>query len=504
MDKESTKAEDIDADKGDNTVSSTSKDEEVNEESVDVFELESEAKDADTTSTSSNIENKELAVNSVDKLNGKAALEEVMVVDENSTNLSDQETQNNAKHGSDSDDINVTDDLPSENSKGSNNAEKSPPKKEDDESIASSTSGEDKRGPEVDTAEGNDDVATTSQQQNTSPNVKIINDGQKQIEIEDPDDYLLYLEVILRNIHKRFYAIYDETTEIPDLKIIVPKIRCEVLRGQNLVFSGLVPTQMKLEQSRAYFIAKSLGADVQSNISKEITHLVAVNAGTYKVNAAKKELNIKVVNANWLWACAERWEHVEERLFPLDRKVRNKGRQPPAHCHSPEHVVNYSERSEISPSSSMQQEQGGNFRETLNPLLVFTNADIADMNKDYETFFESDSSSDEGPVNFGKIQLYKLCSICLICILIIENPPMDKKLLKRKREDESSNRAHDFFTRSDDVLLGAPTANTADFDKSSNEGDENDDEENEEDDDEMPSAKFRRGKKSIHKSQIYI
>lgn len=147
---------------------------------------------------------------------------------------------------------------------------------------------------------------------------------------------------------------------------------------------------MKLEQSRAYFIAKSLGAEVQSNINKDITHLVAVNAGTYKVNAAKKEANIKVVNANWLWACAERWEHVDERLFPLDRKVRNKGRQPPAHCHSPEHVVNYSERSEISPSSSMQQEQGGNFRETLNPLLVFTNADIESMNKDYETFFESD------------------------------------------------------------------------------------------------------------------
>ncbi|KAL7735450.1 hypothetical protein ACLKA6_019561 [Drosophila palustris] len=470
VDKESTKVEDADADKGDNTVSSTSKDEEVNEESVEVFLLESKTKDAETTNDT---ETKECAVNSVDKLNGKAAAEEDIVVEDNSTGLPEQESQNNAKHNSDSDDINVTDDLPSDSSK-------SAPKKEDDESIASSTSGDDKRGPEVedDSAEGGDDVATTSQQQqhSTCPNVKVTNDGQKQIEIEDPDDYLLYLEVILRNIHKRFYAIYDETTEIPDLKIIVPKIRCEVLRGKNLVFSGLVPTQMKLEQSRAYFIAKSLGADVQSNISKDITHLVAVNAGTYKVNAAKKELNIKVVNANWLWACAERWEHVEERLFPLDRKVRNKGRQPPAHCHSPEHVVNYSERSEISPSSSMQQEQGGNFRETLNPLLVFTNADIADMNKDYETFFESDSSSDEGPVNF-------------------ENPPMDKKLLKRKREDESSNRAHDFFTRSEDVMMGAPIANAAlnDFDKSSNEGDENDDEENEEDDDEMPSAKFRRG-----------
>lgn len=287
-----------------------------------------------------------------------------------------------------------------ENSKESTKAEVTPmdvTPAEENEVVAeaSSTSSTEEKGPKA-----GEDLASTSK---STPGVRITHDGQKQIEIEDPDDYLLYLEVILRNIHKRFYAIYDETTEIPDLKIIVPKIRCEVLRGQNLVFSGLVPTQMKMEQSRAYFIAKSLGADVQPNIGKEITHLVAVNAGTYKVNAAKKEANIKVVNANWLWTCAERWEHVEEKLFPLDRKVRNKGRQPPAHCHSPEHVVNYSERSEISPSSSKQQEeQSGNFRETLNPLLVFTNADIESMNKDYETFFESDSSSDEGPVNFGK------------------------------------------------------------------------------------------------------
>ncbi|XP_017015320.2 RNA polymerase II subunit A C-terminal domain phosphatase [Drosophila takahashii] len=434
-----------DADKGDNTVSSTSKDDEGNEESVDVFE------DPEISNSAA-----EGPKDPSDKLNGKTIAEEVMVIDDSSSGSPDAE-----KAASDGEDVVVID----ENSKESTStkAEKNP-------LVESTTSPEEE---EKSPTTEEEDVATTSK---ITPSIRPPIEGQKQIEIEDPDDYLLYLEVILRNIHKRFYAIYDETTEIPDLKIIVPKIRCEVLRGKSLVFSGLVPTQMKLEQSRAYFIAKSLGADVQPNIGKEITHLVAVNAGTYKVNAAKKEAAIKVVNANWLWTCAERWEHVEEKLFPLDRKVRNKGRQPPAHCHSPEHVVNYSERSEISPSSSKQQEeQSGNFRETLNPLLVFTNADIESMNKDYETFFESDSSSDEGPVNF-------------------ENPPMDKKLLKRKREDDNSNRAHDFFTRSEDVMIGAP--NVMEFDISSNEegdGDADDNNEKEDDDDEMPSAKFRRG-----------
>lgn len=34
------------------------------------------------------------------------------------------------------------------------------------------------------------------------------------IEIEDPDDYLLYLEAILMKIHKRFYEYYDENKQV--------------------------------------------------------------------------------------------------------------------------------------------------------------------------------------------------------------------------------------------------------------------------------------------------
>lgn len=34
------------------------------------------------------------------------------------------------------------------------------------------------------------------------------------IDIEDPDDYLLYLETILAKIHSRFYTHYDETKQV--------------------------------------------------------------------------------------------------------------------------------------------------------------------------------------------------------------------------------------------------------------------------------------------------
>ncbi|XP_073845794.1 RNA polymerase II subunit A C-terminal domain phosphatase Fcp1 [Musca autumnalis] len=304
-----------------------------------------------------------------------------------------------------------------------------------------------------------------------SPKLKAPQDPAQQIEIEDPDDYLLHLEVILKQIHARFYSIYDETKEIPDLKIIVPKIRSEVLRNCNLVFSGLVPTNMKLQQSRAYFIAKSLGAEVSQNINAETTHLVAVTAGTFKVNAAKKNPRIKIVNVNWLWSCAERWEHVEEKLFPLDRKVRSKQRQPPAHCHSPEHVVNYSDKSEISSSSSAQQNasEPEKFIDTINPLLSFSNADLADMNQEFDQFFDSDSSSEDEHVN-------------------IENPPVDKTLKKRKREENEEERTRKFFTRPAEGVLPAKCARVEDVDDKTSSEDEDDEEE-----EEMPSEKFRRG-----------
>lgn len=155
------------------------------------------------------------------------------------------------------------------------------------------------------------------------------------IDIEDPDDYLLYLESILTKIHTRFYALYDETKQMPDLKSLLPKIRNEVLLGTTLVFSGLVPTQIKLEKSKAYLIARSLGASVTQQLTDETTHLVASTASTFKVNAARKMSKIHIVSPDWLWTCAERWECVEERLFPLDSKKASKTRQPPAHCHSP-------------------------------------------------------------------------------------------------------------------------------------------------------------------------
>jgi len=85
---------------------------------------------------------------------------------------------------------------------------------------------------------------------------------------EDDDDYLLYLEDILRRIHTEFYATLDQENTRKSLRDIIPRVRSQVLKGLCLTFSGLIPTHQKLHQSRAYKVARAFGAEVT-----QVTHL---------------------------------------------------------------------------------------------------------------------------------------------------------------------------------------------------------------------------------------
>lgn len=270
------------------------------------------------------------------------------------------------------------------------------------------------------------------------------------IEIEDPDDYLLYLEVILKKIHSAFYEIYTKQDEIPDLKSLIPNVKAQVLVGKNLVFSGIVPNHILLEHSKPYQIAKSLGATVMETIDESTTHLVAACSGTFKVNLAKKNPKIKLVAPEWLWSCAERWESVEEQLFPMP-KMPSKMRQPPPHC-SPEH------KSELNTSLEPK------FMDTINPLLSFSNDELDQMDEEFNEFFnESDSENSDNAID-------------------IENPPTERR--KRRRLEEKPNAA-DFFTRPEVKMINlSGLVNEENLESSNSSRDQ---------DDEMPSEKFRRG-----------
>ncbi|XP_018566284.2 RNA polymerase II subunit A C-terminal domain phosphatase [Anoplophora glabripennis] len=282
------------------------------------------------------------------------------------------------------------------------------------------------------------------------------------IEIDDPDDYLVYLEDILKMIHKEFYDQYDkmESGEIPDLKKVIPLVRSNVLKGCKLVFSGLVPTHIKLEQSKAYQVARSIGAIVTQDLEDDTTHLVAVRPGTAKVNAGRRKKNLRIVTPDWLWSCAERWEHVDERIFPLSSKG-SKNRHPPPHCSSPDHITSYPEHNT---PALRKRTPSGRFMDTINPLMSFSSADIADMDKEVEDILddESDSSEDDQKK--------------------LEQTPVNLVIPPRSNSSSSSS--------SEDSLTGEYPRG---FKRKRQDEEDNGLDENNSTEDEMPSIKFRRG-----------
>lgn len=155
-----------------------------------------------------------------------------------------------------------------------------------------------------------------------------VGEEEEDEEDADADDHLVYLEEILARVHSDYYARYDrflrgDTPEIPDIRKIVPELKSQVLADVAIIFSGLHPTNFPVEKTREHYHATALGARVLTQLVPDpdtpdkATHLIAARAGTEKVRQAQESGQLHVVNPDWLWSCLERWDRVEEQLFPL-------------------------------------------------------------------------------------------------------------------------------------------------------------------------------------------
>uniref|UniRef100_A0A8C8RIK3 RNA polymerase II subunit A C-terminal domain phosphatase n=1 Tax=Pelusios castaneus TaxID=367368 RepID=A0A8C8RIK3_9SAUR len=158
----------------------------------------------------------------------------------------------------------------------------------------------------------------------------------------DEDDHLIYLEEILVRVHTDYYTKYDkylkkEINEIPDIRRIVPELKSKVLADVTIIFSGLYPTNFPIERTREHYHATALGAKIIKNLilnaddPNKPTHLIAARTGTEKVRQALDCKHLHVVNPDWLWSCLERWDKVEEQLFPLkDDYIKTQRENSPA------------------------------------------------------------------------------------------------------------------------------------------------------------------------------
>ncbi|CAM5110462.1 unnamed protein product [Natator depressus] len=165
---------------------------------------------------------------------------------------------------------------------------------------------------------------------------------EEEEEDTDEDDHLIYLEEILVRVHTDYYTKYDkylkkEINEIPDIRKIVPELKSKVLTDVTIIFSGLYPTNFPIERTREHYHATALGAKIIKNLvlnaddPNKATHLIAARGGTEKVRQALDCKHLHVVNPDWLWSCLERWDKVEEQLFPLkDDYIKTQRENSPA------------------------------------------------------------------------------------------------------------------------------------------------------------------------------
>lgn len=109
----------------------------------------------------------------------------------------------------------------------------------------------------------------------------------------DNDDYLLYLEDVLKRIHTEYYSRYDayqrkEIFEIPDVSKVIPELRRKTLEGTTIVFSGVAPQSPTHQFIPEYHCAEALGARIEQNVvlsfenANSTTHLISANNRTCK------------------------------------------------------------------------------------------------------------------------------------------------------------------------------------------------------------------------------
>ena len=234
-----------------------------------------------------------------------------------------------------------------------------------------------------------------------------VEEYEELVEWEDLDDYLVYLEDILRRIHTAYYELYDEMqlsdnsmNAAPDLKTIVPYVRRKVLKGARIVFSGVCPLGSDPTTCRIYRVAESLGAVVQSSIvtgdsansgsEATTTHVVAARRGTEKVKAASRQKSAWIVNPDWVWTCGDRWEWVDERLYPLndETSARFLSRDSPDPAAHPRKKDTVSKAKETMSDAAADNELGEY------SLVTLSKEDLSGMDAEVEKILDEESDSE--------------------------------------------------------------------------------------------------------------
>ncbi|CAG8693107.1 13787_t:CDS:10, partial [Funneliformis mosseae] len=141
----------------------------------------------------------------------------------------------------------------------------------------------------------------------------------------DNDTELPNLLKALTRIHKLYYEEYDRAAAnsngaitMPDVTVLIPQMKSQVLKGVHILFTHVIPTNQKKEEAEIWILAREFGAECYANWNSRITHLVAGDRGTEKVKEARRKGNIYIVRKEWLDDTIKKWERQSEKAYALE------------------------------------------------------------------------------------------------------------------------------------------------------------------------------------------
>ncbi|KAL0951753.1 hypothetical protein HGRIS_008425 [Hohenbuehelia grisea] len=147
--------------------------------------------------------------------------------------------------------------------------------------------------------------------------------------LKNDDDELERVSKLLKEVHTRFFDAYDMSIETQkegretfkrayDVTRIIPRLRSDVLKGVHILFSSVIPLDTKPETTEIWKMAIMFGAKCSTELTGEVTHVVAAKHGTVKVDMARRRGGTKIVWVSWFTDSVAQWRHQDETPYLLD------------------------------------------------------------------------------------------------------------------------------------------------------------------------------------------
>ncbi|CAM9377085.1 unnamed protein product [Sphacelaria rigidula] len=129
----------------------------------------------------------------------------------------------------------------------------------------------------------------------------------------------------LEAVHGAFYSPEHVQHGQPrDVARFLAKVRCRVLRGVRMVFSGVIPVSGAPADPRTHKLwrmAEAHGATVEHAIGRYTTHIVAVRLGTAKTSKGLRMPGVCVVHLDWLMNSVWHCRRERETMFLLAGQI---------------------------------------------------------------------------------------------------------------------------------------------------------------------------------------